>query len=270
MPVTFDSDSVTPEYLEKYYRNGGGRARTECADYLRDPANRFRMSVLAAELERLSPERVLDAGCGNMSLEAFVPEKMEIEFTACDLATPQSTFGGAVFAVADAAALPFGNGVFDAAVCSEVLEHLFDPGAGLDEIRRVLRLGGYALITVPNWFSLDSIDGVTGLISGPLKFAARIGLSSKWRHGLNTHLTRMPPSQWRKMIEKCGFGIECERPVYVAPYIPYILKGLKKIEFRMFDNQKIFELWQKAEEKMLERFPFSRLGQFHYFRCKKK
>jgi SAM-dependent methyltransferase len=46
--------------------------------------------------------------------------------------------------------LPFCAESFDAAICSEVLEHLDDDVAALREVRRVLRPGGTVAITVPN------------------------------------------------------------------------------------------------------------------------
>ena len=42
---------------------------------------------------------------------------------------------------ADAAAMPFTDGVFDFVVCSHVLEHVVDPGAVIDEMCRVGRAG---------------------------------------------------------------------------------------------------------------------------------
>ncbi len=46
-------------------------------------------------------------------------------------------------------ALPFGDGVFDAAVCSEVIEHVVDAESLLREIYRVLRPGGRLLLSSP-------------------------------------------------------------------------------------------------------------------------
>lgn len=48
--------------------------------------------------------------------------------------------------VADAAALPFPDACFDIVVANHVLYHVRDPALGVDEIRRVLRPGGAALI----------------------------------------------------------------------------------------------------------------------------
>ncbi|MGH7934334.1 MAG: class I SAM-dependent methyltransferase [Candidatus Binataceae bacterium] len=46
-------------------------------------------------------------------------------------------------------AIPFAMSTFDLVLCTEVLEHVEDDGRALDEMRRVLRPGGWLLITVP-------------------------------------------------------------------------------------------------------------------------
>jgi len=51
--------------------------------------------------------------------------------------------------VADAAALPFGNNVFDAVICSELFEHIYNFQDVLAETLRVLKPNGVMLATVP-------------------------------------------------------------------------------------------------------------------------
>ena len=46
--------------------------------------------------------------------------------------------------------LRFSSEYFDVILCSEVIEHLFSPDDLMDEIARLLRPGGYAIITTPN------------------------------------------------------------------------------------------------------------------------
>lgn len=52
-----------------------------------------------------------------------------------------------VDAVADAEHLPYSDGYFGSAVCSEMLEHAWDPRAVLSELARVVRPGGVVLLT---------------------------------------------------------------------------------------------------------------------------
>jgi SAM-dependent methyltransferase len=59
------------------------------------------------------------------------------------------------FAVADLTRLPYPDGLFDAAVCGWVLEHLPDPRLGLRELARVLSPGGRLLL-------LTTEDNFTG------------------------------------------------------------------------------------------------------------
>lgn len=49
----------------------------------------------------------------------------------------------------DLASMPFDSRTFDAIYCSHVLEHVPDDGRAMEELHRVLRPGGWAIIQVP-------------------------------------------------------------------------------------------------------------------------
>ncbi len=63
--------------------------------------------------------------------------------------------------------LPFPDNSLDIVLSSEVVEHLPDPMPALQEMRRVLKPGGYAMITTPNprnfpemaGYALDRVTG---------------------------------------------------------------------------------------------------------------
>lgn len=59
-----------------------------------------------------------------------------------------------------ATGLPFGDRTFDAAICSEVLEHVPDDRRVIREMARVLKPGGRAVVTVPFAFRYhpDPVD----------------------------------------------------------------------------------------------------------------
>jgi SAM-dependent methyltransferase len=65
--------------------------------------------------------------------------------------------------------LPWADGAFDRVVCIDVLEHLAEDGPFLDELGRVLRPGGRALVTVPN--------GDPRLLANRIKW--RVGMTPK-------------------------------------------------------------------------------------------
>lgn len=113
------------------------------APYTRTPIHGA-VQAFAAELP--AGARVLDAGAGDAPYRGL--------FAHCDYRThdwPNSPHTGAQSAdvVADIAQLPLADGELDAVVCTEVLEHVRNPAAALQELRRVLAPGGRILITVP-------------------------------------------------------------------------------------------------------------------------
>jgi len=54
----------------------------------------------------------------------------------------------------DATRLPFPPSAFDGVFCSNMLEHVADPFAVIDEMERVLKPGGWGWISWTNWWSL--------------------------------------------------------------------------------------------------------------------
>ncbi len=106
--------------------------------------------------------RILDAGCG----EGFFCSKLreafpDADITGCDgaaeaLEIARNMNPGVSFEEANLYELPYDNNEFDLVVCSEVLEHLNDPGKAFKELCRV---GKGVLITVPHepWFRLGNL-----------------------------------------------------------------------------------------------------------------
>ena len=85
--------------------------------------------------------RMLDVGCGRQQYRKFLGSR---QYCGVDW-----TLASQPPAVAEVTRLPFRDRTFDSALCTEVLEHLPEPGRCLDEIRRVVKPGGMVLFTVP-------------------------------------------------------------------------------------------------------------------------
>jgi SAM-dependent methyltransferase len=94
--------------------------------------------------------RWLDVGCGTGALtEAVLAQAMPSEVVGMDPSTDFLGYAAAhvrdrrtLFAVADARALPFEDGSFDAVVSGLVVNFVPDRGAALRELRRVVRADG--------------------------------------------------------------------------------------------------------------------------------
>ncbi|NUN14666.1 MAG: class I SAM-dependent methyltransferase [Myxococcales bacterium] len=96
--------------------------------------------------------KLLDVGCGtgatlagfesrNVDRFGIEPEAAAVEF--CHRRGLTGVTQGC------AESLPFSDGLFDLVMALDVLEHLDDDRAGLAEITRVIRPGGFVLLTVP-------------------------------------------------------------------------------------------------------------------------
>ena len=90
----------------------------------------------------LRSARALEIGAGRGAFQDEVAD-----YTAIDLAASARQWVNKPFARADATSLPFDDDAFDVIWSNYVLEHVDDPEAMLSEIARVLRPGGYFLIS---------------------------------------------------------------------------------------------------------------------------
>lgn len=92
---------------------------------------------------------VLDVGCGEMPFRSLLPASAQ--YTGIDVASAGDfgMRGGDQVIEFDGVNIPFADESFDFILCTEVLEHAAEPMALIEEMRRVLRVGGTLLATVP-------------------------------------------------------------------------------------------------------------------------
>lgn len=142
---------------------------------LSGPRNFFRESLILSNLKAFVKKgKVLDAGCGNGSLSLRIIKMPQYTVEAIDLSKKSVDHlnnkikkgkktsyirvrRGSLYK------LPYRSSIFDGVVCGEVLEHLKHDDKALMEISRVIKPGGYCIITVPAkqemWDITDDISG---------------------------------------------------------------------------------------------------------------
>lgn len=110
----------------------------------------LRRRAVHAALFGESPGLTLEVGSGvspvTIGLDRVVYS--ELSFTACQ--SLRNHLGLDRCVVADATRLPFKDGAFARAACSEVIEHVENDGAVLSELARVLIPGGRLALTFPH------------------------------------------------------------------------------------------------------------------------
>lgn len=161
------------------------------------------MAPLSAQLARQCARlrgRVLDLGCGNRPYRPFLVNATG--YVAYDL----DPLGSSPEVVGRAQRLPFQAAAFDGVLCTQVLEHVPEPWAMLDEVARVLRPGGTLVLSAPlawrlheqphDFFRYTSYGLVSLLARSGLEAVAIYPQGGVWAHigqTLNNTLWRRPP-----------------------------------------------------------------------------
>lgn len=136
------------------------------------PSFRNRYRFVIKQIEAITKEnpcnKMLNLGTGegdyDQALSAYTKLLIGSDINKTDIALAQKINGhvkNLSYEVHDALSSNFKDQHFDIVVCTEVIEHVGDPNALLKEISRILRPGGYAVLTFPSLsfpFTYDPIN----------------------------------------------------------------------------------------------------------------
>lgn len=118
-----------------------------------------------------------------------------IEYAGIDL----EDRGPYVTEIGDVSHMPFESRTFDAVICVHVLEHVDDDRVAIEEMERVLRPGGWALVTVP--INLDGPTIEDPAVTDPVERKRLFGEPSHVRlYGLDV----------RDRLERGGFKVDID------------------------------------------------------------
>jgi SAM-dependent methyltransferase len=113
--------------------------------------SRYRWAAMLVE-----GKRVLDAGCGTGYGAELLAREGAAGVVAVDVdrevieAAERDGSGAVTFGVADLRELPADLGTFEVVVCFEVLEHIDEPEAALDQLSAALAPDGILVVSSPN------------------------------------------------------------------------------------------------------------------------
>ena len=151
----------TPDSLTTEFRDVDSAAPDKilrCLDTLQTMEAGRTYKARALEHLGLGPTSVaLDVACGLgddvARMRARCARAVGVDSSRNLIAAARSRHAdaGCEFEVADAAALPFPDGTFDAVRVDRSLQHIKDPGRVVREMARVARRGGVVLCAEPDW-----------------------------------------------------------------------------------------------------------------------
>ena len=189
------------------------------------------LSTLLAK--RAGAQRIVDVGCGDGSATHLVRNLdarntvIGVDWSATALAQARARGLLVIQGGVDTSGLPLPDGCADIVIMSELIEHLVDTDAAVDEVRRVLRPGGVLLLSTPNlaaWFN----RGLVGLGIQPVFSEVSLrGVYGRPGHEVVGHLRLFTRRALVEFLTARGFC--CER-VLGAPYhdVPRMLRPLDR------------------------------------------
>ncbi len=176
--------------------------------------NTFKLNRLVRQAGEQTPAgaRLLDAGAGEGRFRHFFSHT---RYTGVDLAVGDVTWDyHSLDAISDLVRLPFGCQTFDAALCTQVLEHVPDPLTVLCEIQRVLKPGGKIYLSAPQ----------------------------SWHQHQKPHdYYRYTSFGFRHLLERSGFTVESIEPL--GGYFWFLSFQMQNINYWIFSHRKNGRTW---------------------------
>lgn len=185
-----DKVSVNTGIPSPYIENRGGLYRLK-----RKLTYAFAFRLLSRYLSKRQDLEVLEIGTGSgffldFARESFPNSRFSgVEYDERLLAETAVRAPHAQLIQGNAENFDLGKGRFDLVVSFQVIEHLYNPGAMLDNVRAHLKPGGIFLVTTPN---------LSGLGARWMK--------DKWHGYRDDHVSMKGKDEWDRLIASHGFS----------------------------------------------------------------
>ena len=188
-----------------------------------------RIQVVLEWVKKNKPERILDVGCGPAYLAKLIKRnQLKVYVDGIDASSVAIEHAKKYLdrywqIDIDTENLPVADESYDAIVCLETIEHVYDIHHALFEIGRVLKVSGKVLISVPNLaYWRYRLQLLRGQVPHP------VVTDEKHLHVFTVSSIVGRPSQVGLRTEQCwGYG---ERLPFLAYRYPKLLSGTLFIE----------------------------------------
>lgn len=211
-------------------------------------------AILRALLPLPKGSRVLDVGAGSgyygRKLNEAGANTVLIDLSHTVLTQARQVTANAVgYVCCDAANLPFAARVFDRLLCTEVLEHLPDASAALQECARVLGADGTLVVTTPSrWSPMNLAYGLKRRVRG---------------YAFNEHLTEYTIAGFKTLL---SLSFVIQRFEFANFLVPYPFDQF----FIDANSQGQIRVLQRLEDMLAKTPIFKLLGWTMIATCRKK
>ena len=107
------------------------------------------LNYIKKDFENQKSIKVLDLGCGNKPYESLVINYLKnVKYIGIDYYNENAD----IKLDLNKDKLPFKDNEIDFIICTEVLEHLYDPFHCIKEMKRVLKQGGFIFLSTPFFY----------------------------------------------------------------------------------------------------------------------
>ena len=146
---------MNEELIKAYYeKNPEGIAATE-----NTPEVLELHRILIDNVIKISPDKLLDAGCGKgytgESVSKYCQSYYGFDISSAAIEIAKERLPHGRFQAGSLRELPYESDYFDCVICSEVIEHIPEYKTAIRELSRVTKKSGYILITLPNKLNPD-------------------------------------------------------------------------------------------------------------------
>lgn len=200
---------------------------------------------------------ILDIGCGNglMSLQlgklGYSVKGIDISAEAIAKANENNCFPNVSFEIIDAEKLAAKSEKYDFIICSEVLEHLYEPESMVANIKQILKANGKLIVTVPNGLGPREV-----FITKPMQwmeknakttwniigfFKSKIGYDGKTEQSAAADLTHVHFFTKKALINLIAARdfelVEFKKANFLADVFPFSALAKKSLRLQRLDCQ---------------------------------
>jgi len=196
------------EFNEKLYKE---KFSKNSEKYYKSHLKKFRK--ILEHVDKDAP-KVLEIGCADGLLGRMLIEErgadvhgIDINGTAVKVAITRGVKAKRINL--EEKRLDFPANMFDFVICGDVIEHIFDTGLLLSDIRKVLKPGGHLIATVPNtasWY--NRIFLLFGYLPTWIESASDVYTGNPFMKESCGHIRAFTKRSFIELLKLKGFGIQ--------------------------------------------------------------